>query len=70
MATDLDTHGGGASKAKVEQHEVGFLLLEQFPVGGLVLSCSNHFRLRNIRADDAQGAFEFEGHVLDDNNFK
>ena len=70
VAANLDAHRGGASKAQVEQHEVGLLLFEQSPVGWFVFGRSYHFCFRNIAPDDSQSAFKFEGHILDNNYFK
>ena len=66
----LDTYGGGATETEVEQQEIRFLLFQQFPVGCFAISRANHFRLGDVVADDSQCAFEFEGHVLDDNHFE
>ena len=52
-AADLNAHRCGATKAEVEQQEVGLLLLEKFPIGRLTISRANHFRLRDVVADDS-----------------
>ena len=70
VSTDLHAHGGRPTQAEVEQHEVGQLLLHQFPVGHLAVGRSQDVSLGNIVTDDALGAFEFECHVFDNDNIK
>jgi hypothetical protein len=59
-----------SNASEVEQYKVGLLLLDESPVRGFIVCRTYHFRLGNLVADDAFRAFEFEGHVLDDNQFK
>ena len=70
VTTDLHADGGRSPKAEIKQHEVGNLLLEQSPVGWFRVCCTNHFRLWDVRADYTEGAFQFEGHILNDNDFE
>ena len=70
VATYLYANSSRTAKPKVEQHEVRFLLFKQPPVGRLSVGCSNNFRLRNISADDAEGALQFKGDILYDDNFE
>ena len=57
-------------KSEVEQHEVGGLLFDEFPVSRLVLCRSDDLSFRDVGTDNAKGAFEFEGHILNDDDFK
>ena len=70
VAADLDANGGRAAQSEVEQHEVGLLLLQQPPVSRLVLCCSDYFCLGNVGAHDTEGSFEFEGYILNDDDFE
>ena len=55
---------------KQQQHEVGLLFLDEPPIGHLVGSSTDDVCLGNLVANYTFRAFEFEGHVLDDNKFK
>ena len=70
LTTDLDAYGGGTTQPQVEQYEVGLLLLDETPEAGFIVGSTNDLRLGNLVAYDAFRAFEFEGHVLDNNELK
>ena len=70
MAADLHSDGRRASQSQVEQHQVGQLLLDESPVGGFVLCCSDDLGLRDIVTEDAHGTFQLEGHILYNDDFK
>ena len=70
MTADLNTDGGRASKPEIEQHEIGLLLLQQSPIGRLVLRRSDDFGLGDIVADNTLRALQLQGHVLYDDYFE
>ena len=48
VATDFDTHCGGATQTEVEKNQVGNLLLQQTPESRLTIGGTNHFGLRDV----------------------
>ena len=64
VAADFYTYGSRTTQTQIEQHQVGLLLLDEAPVGLLVLGCSNHFGLGNITLHDAKGALKLQGHIF------
>lgn len=66
----FNANHGRASQAQVEQHKVGHLLLDEFPIGLLAFGSSYDFGLGHIIPQDAFGTFQFERHILYNNQFE
>ena len=70
LTANLHAHGGRSAQAEVEQYKVGLLLLDKPPEADLIVGSPDDLSLRNLVTYDTFSAFEFEGHVLDDNHLK
>ena len=70
LPTQLYAHRCRAAQSEVEQHEVGHLLFEHFPVGRLAIGGADDVGLGNVGFYDSYRSFQFKRNVFYDDNFK
>ena len=61
LATYLHPHCSGTAQSQVQEHQVGQLLLDEFPIGYLVFGCTYNLSLRNVVLEDALSALSSNG---------